>query len=449
MKRLTKDLSAQLGAALLIAATSAAQQNPAPPIDDAAAAGVGGFGMVAGAGGVAGGMAPFSEIRVVNAGAGIPVGGGLLIYAGSGTGTAPIVEVSDVTTPATTLGGTLTALEGGLYWVWVPTAPLTAGSTYQVRLSAPDVGIVGATSTFDAVAAITIARPMIESSPSASWRGETNNWACCTTLIGGTLQEASCFPSEQRASVMLEPGFTTSDPALLLNQFVFRIGSNELAPVAATLSIWPNVPIGPLYTQADEYCFDLEAIEIISGTVHTYQDIERCAPHGELKDLGFLPIEPGSAELDRVFCHAPPDQYKDQWCDINEDPCAEDDNETGCGLYGFVCEGEPLPPDPFSMTAGFGGMSGFAGMGGFGAIGGAGSGAMGGSTSGGNGGMGGASGMSDESDSGVDEDNESSGGDSGCNVSSARTASGSGSAFGYAFSAAALAWLSRRRKRSA
>jgi hypothetical protein len=446
MKRLIKDLGAQLSAAVLIAATGAAQNNPAPPIDDGAAAGTGGFGMVAGAGGVAGGMAPFSDVRVVNAGAGIPVGGGLLIYAG-GMGIAPIVQVSDATTPTTTLGGTLTALDGELYWVWEPTSPLTAGSTYEVRLSTPDFGV--RTSTFDVVATITIARPAIESSPSASWRGETNNWSCCRTLIGGTLEDASCFPSEQRASIMLEPGFTTSDPAVLLNQFVFRLGTDELSADLTGPSIWPNVYVSPLYTQAEEYCFTLEAIEIISGTVHTYEDIERCAPHGELKDLGFLPIEPGSVELDRVVCHAPPDQFKDQWCDINEDPCAHDNNETGCGLYGFVCEGEPLPPDPFSMMAGFGGMSGFAGMGGFGAIGGAGSAAIGGSTSGG---TGGASGMSDGSDAGADDDDgkSSGGGNSGCSVSGARGASGSSSAFGYAFSAAAaLAWLSRRRKRSA
>lgn len=441
MKRLIKDLGAQLGAALLIATTGAAQSNSGAPAD-APQAGTG-FGVMAGAGGFGGGMVPFGDIRVVNAGAGIPVNGGLLISAG-GMATTPLVVVSDVTTPTTTIGGTLTPLDGGIYWVWVPTTPLTVDRTYQVNLSSPEFGVT--TSTFDVVAAITIARPTIESEPSASWRGETSNWAQCRTLIGSTLETSSNFPIEQRASIMLEPGFSTADPAVLLNQFVFLIGTEEVPAAMFGASVWPSLLVSPLYNQAEEYCFNLEAIEIVSGTVHSYEDIERCAPHGDLKDLGTFPIEPGSVELDRVVCHAPPDQYKDQWCDLNEDPCAEDDNETGCGLYGFVCEGDPLPPDPFSTMAGFGGM------GGFGAIGGAGSGAMGGSTSGGMGGMGGSSGMADESDAGDiddDDDDKSSGGSGGCSVSSTRAASDSGSAFGFAFSAAALAWLSRRRKRSA
>jgi hypothetical protein len=447
MKRLIKGSGAQLGTALLIATAAAAQDNPGVPMD---AAPLAGFGGVAGAAGIGGGFAgmggtgPISDIRIVNAGAGIPVGGALLIYSGGGTATPPIVEVSDTATPNTTLGGTLTQFPGTVYWVWMPTAPLTADTTYQARLSAPDLGIVGVTTTFDAVAAISIAKPAIEASPSASWRGETNNWACCRTLIGSTLEDASCFPSEQRASIMLEPGFTTGDSAVLLNQFMFRLGNTELPVASAPLGIWPNVGTGPIYTQAEEYCFDLEAVEIVTGTVHTYADLQRCAPHGALADLGFIAIEPGATELDRVVCHAPPDQYKDEWCEMNEDPCADDAMETGCGLYGFVCEGDPLPPDPFA-TGGFAGMVGGSGaIGGGGMIGMAG---VGGVTTGG---VGGASGMAGDSDASVDEDDEdppSSGGDSGCNASGAHDASGGGGALGYALGAAAVAWASRRRKR--
>lgn len=443
MKRLIKGLGAQLGAALLIATTGAAQDDP-PAMEAAPIAGFGGAAGAAGFGGGFAGMAgvgQVTDIRIVNAGAGIPVGGALLIYSG-GTGTPPIIEVADTAAPNTTLGGTLTQLADTIYWVWMPTAPLTADTTYQVRMSAPDLGIVGVTTTFDVVAAITIAKPVIEASPSASWRGETNNWACCRTLMGNTLGDASCFPSEQRASVMIEPGFTTGDSAVLLNQFMFRLGNAELPVVSAPLGIWPNIGVGPVYTQAEEYCFDLEAIEIVSGTVHTYAEIDRCASHGELADLGFIAIEPGATELDRVVCHAPPDQYKDQWCELNEEPCADDEMATGCGLYGFVCEGDPLPPDPFS-TGGFGGMvGGFGAFGGGGMIGMAG---VGGVTTGG---AGGAAGMSDDSDASVDEDDEekpSSGGDSGCSVGGPRAADGGGM-LGYALGAAAAVWASRRRR---
>lgn len=442
MKKLTSDWSRRASALLMVAVCGTATPALAQPVgaDAAPLAGTGaGAGGAGGFGGAGVMEPPVSDVRVLNAGAGIPVNGALLIYVASGGSATPIVEVAASATPSTTIGGTMTMFMGTQYWVWMPSAPLVEGSTYQVRVSAPDLGIVGNTDTFEVVPAITIARPMISTAPSASFRSETSNSACCRSLFGGVLSDTSCFPSEQRSSIMLEPGFSSMDPAVLLNQFMFRIGSAGFAAAQGSLGMWPNLYANLFYDQAAEYCFELEAIDIISGTVFTYEDLERCAPHGELPELGISSIEPGAAELDRLVCHAPPEQYKDQWCDINEDPCAEDQMATACGLYGFVCLGEPLPPDPFGGMAGFNGMGGF-GMGGVGGVGGAGgAGAIGGAGGVGNGGMGGAAGMSGEGE----DDEAPSHGDGGC---SASPASGGGSTLGYALGAIGLVLASRRRR---
>jgi hypothetical protein len=413
MKKLIQGLSAVVAVWLATGAgTGVAQNNPSRPADAAPLGGMGGF---AGFGGM---EPPFGDVRVLNAGAGIPVGGALLIYSGNSS-TAPTVQVAAEATLNTTIGGTLKMLLGGtgLLWVWTPSTPFTVGTTYQVTVSAPDLGVISLPDTFEAVPAITIARPAISTAPSASWRGDTNNWGCCRSLIGGVLQDASCFPNEQRASIVLEPGFTTATPAVEMNQFVFRIAAAAATLSVSQPSVWPNLPMQPILEQAEEYCFQIEAIDIVSETVFSYAstDITLCAPHGDLADLGIMPLEPGAAELDRLVCHAPPEAYKEEWCELNEDPCADDAMATACGLYGFVCRDEPLPPDPFSMTGGFGGVSGMFGTSGI-----TGFGAMGGIGGGGNGGSGattaGTSGMPEGGASG--DDGGSSGGDSGswCSV---------------------------------
>lgn len=439
-----KKLATGLGAVGLVFASwlPLAQAQGAPADagvpQDVIVAGTGGFAGFGGTAGV-GGMVPnFDEVRVVNGGAGIPIGGGLLVQ--SNTGSAPIVEVADSATPNTTLGGTLVQLDFSPFWVWTPTVPLTEGTTYSVRLSSPDLGITGITDSFTAVAPIAITQPSVSSEPSVSAVSETFNAACCRAYQFGVLQDTSCFPNQQRRSVILDPGFSTADPAVLLNQFLFRMGPAPGTAVNAPLTPWSSLTPMWFTEQAQEYCYELEAIEIISRTVYTYDDLESCVPHGDLAELGVVEVEPGAAELDHLVCQAPPDQYKDQWCDLNEDPCADDAMATACGLYGFVCRGEDLPPDPFSMTGGFSGFDG-AGIGGFaGMVAGAGgTSGVGGSTAG-SGGMGGASGMSEDPDA---PSEPSHGG--GCSVGDAGEPR-SGGALGWGLLAAAL-FMAKRRKR--
>jgi MYXO-CTERM domain-containing protein len=431
--------------ALLAPLAHAQQQNPAPaPPQDviiAGASGAAGVGVMAGFGGMGGVGGPtFQDLRMVNGGAGIPIGGGVLIQSGSGS--QPIVVVADLAAPSTTLGGTLLQIDFSSYWVWTPTQPLTAGTSYQVQLSAPDLGITGITDTFAAVPAITITQPSITSEPSVSSVAETNTVACCRVLSSGFLQDSSCFPNEQRRSAILDPGFATASPAVLLNQFVFRMGAGVGSAAASPIYAWSSLV--PLWfsTQAEEYCFELEAVDIVSRDVYAFDDLTSCAEHGSLGDLGVISVEPGPAELDHVVCQAPPVQYTQQWCDLNEDPCADNAMATACGLYGHICRNEPLPPDPFSMT-------GFAGFdGGFGAIGGAGgpagTGGIGGSggSSGTVGEMGGASGMGDDDDDDMPSSASHSGG---CGVSTT-SQRGAPSMLAFSMAVAALALIKRRRR---
>jgi hypothetical protein len=367
MKNLALGLGAWSLAAGLLAtlATTTARAVPEQDI----AAGAGGFGFagtgVGGAAGIGGpGMVPFTELRAVNLGAGIPVGGAILLT-GAGSTTAPIVEVADQETPNTTLGGTTRQFESSQYWIWVPSQPFVEGKTYQVRLSAPDVGFFGVTDSFEVVPAITLSQPVLVAEPSASSVAETNNVACCRSFFGsGVLEQSSCFPNEQRRTIMVNPGLSTPNPAVLLGQFLFRIHPGDEVTALTQPTQWPtSVPV-MFNEQADEYCFNVEAIELVSGTMHGYPDLERCAEHGALPEIGVVEIEAGASELDREICHAPPLAYEQQWCDLNEDPCADDGTESGCGLYGYVCRDEALPQDPFSGGGGFAGFeAGFGGMG--------------------------------------------------------------------------------------
>ena len=356
---MTKGLAWGLGACSLAGAMLASAAHAVPAQD------VAGFGGVAGSPGF-GPTHPSSELRAVNTGRGIPVGGAILIT-GGGTTTAPIVEVADEETLNTTIGGTVRQFEDSQYWIWVPSQPFVEGRTYQVRLSAADFGFFGVTETFEAMPAITLSPPLLVSEPSLSSVDETIDTECCRQFFGaGVLEQGRCFASEQRRSVLLNPGLSTPDPAMLLGQFLFRItpgaGADVSQPPQPTQ--WPTwVPV-LFYEQAAQYCFEVEAIELVSGTVHAYTDISLCVPHGQLPPLGIEVIEPGIAELDRTLCQAPPLAYEERWCELNADPCASDANATGCLLYGFVCRDEALPPDPMATAGGFAGFQSVEGSGG-------------------------------------------------------------------------------------
>lgn len=374
---MTKNLALGVGAWSLAALLLAGTARAVPEQDIVAGAGGAGFANPAAPAFV--GMDPFSGLRAVNLRAGIPVGGAVLLTV-SHTTTAPIVEVADLETPNTTLGGTIRQLELSQYWIWVPSAPFVAGKTYQIRLSALDLGAV--TDTFQVVSEITLSQPRVTSEPSVSSFAETTSVACCREFFGeGVLEQSVCFPSQQRRSMMLNPGLSSPDPAMLLGQFLFRIRPGGDATRPNDPAQWPTVAPVMFYEQAPEYCFDLEAIELVSGTVHSYPNVARCAMHGQLPEIGTVDIVPGPGELDRTICEAPPLAYEQPWCELNAEPCASDPAAPGCGLYGYVCRDEALPPDPLAGPSGFAGFQGSfggtgdgvsAGGGGFGALAGAG-----------------------------------------------------------------------------
>lgn len=433
----------------LASATAFAQGSPegpmtAPPPALLPVAGTGFGGM----GGFPGDQPFFGAPFLVNPSSPVPANGGLLIGTGDSF-SVPQITVSNTSTPGVTIGGTTTLL-GGQLWVWVPSAPAAPG-TYSVNMSVPDGGggFFTSSATVTVTEAWTPALPQIDTAPSASWIGQLSSSACCQTWIQGFgLDFGNCFATQQVGTIELSPGLTSPVPLAHVNQFLYRVRPAGSAADLFAFAGWGAQSVLSFSVQAEEYCFEIDVMNITTQEVTTLADLAgNCAPHGELDELGTTTIEPDASSLGHLACNAPPDGYEETWCDLNEGACAEAPNAQGCQVYGHTCRGEPLPV----VHGSFGGMfvagSGAVGGAGVGVVGGA-SGASGIGGSGARSGDGGRSGSGDK-DPPMDEEEEepAEDGDSdGCSVSAARAsdASHAGAAWLLVMAAAAL----RLRKRS-
>jgi hypothetical protein len=113
---------------------------------------------------------------------------------------------------------------------------------------------------------------------------------------------------------------------------------------------------------ADQYCFDLVAMDIATMQTFSYADLmPRCKPHGDLGTVGTRPIEVDPAALAHEVCMVPPPLETKQWCDLNDNVCRSNRAAAGCEDFGPLCTGEPALPPP---TAGGSGAHPAAGSGG-------------------------------------------------------------------------------------
>jgi hypothetical protein len=199
------------------------------------------------------------------------------------------------------------------------------------------------------VPAIELAKPPITVEPSTSLLSVISARACCRSRDGSsvTLEETSpCFGVEYESSIQLDPGIFTSAPRLLANQYLFRFttGADQRSSYVDGSLI--NVVLPVFREQAEQYCFEVAAIELPTLDEYPYEEIMGCAAHGALADLGVSTAEPGPSELIRDVCQAPPIGLEAAWCEVNA-ACEDDDEGTLlCGLYAHVCDGEPLGPLP-------------------------------------------------------------------------------------------------------
>jgi uncharacterized membrane protein YgcG len=281
----------------------------------------------------------------------IPGNGGLLIWT-QFSGAAPTVEVRSEAALEAPIAGTVRELFDS-YWVWTANATMPEG-TYAVHISNPSLG--DSMDTIEVTAPRIFGKPALMSSPSAEISEGIGDYTCCWNLLNQVRIDMSCFGASTTNYITLFPHVTTTESASALTQLLFSDAGDLARPQLFNGSIESR----HIEDQADEYCFDLVVTEIVTGERYTFEELDKCAPHGELPDFAERPLEPTDGDLDRLRCPGPPAGYEQRWCELNDPACAAEPTSAGCELAGHVCRGEPLP-EPMMTTGGAGGTSGTGG----------------------------------------------------------------------------------------
>lgn len=332
----------------------------------------------------------------------IPGNGSVLIITDNGL--APVVTVTSSLLPDLPIEGTVTAL--WTYWVWKPAQSLLPG-IYDVTLDYDPAYSNG--QSYAAYDTLSVDTPSVElDGPAAldatlelSSREIALESACCFSEMDGINVGQTCVSTVLSTMAHVQVGLQSELPREVTNQYLFTI-----APVVADLADataeneYPfplDTPRGVVFMkQADEYCFQIDAIEIGSQTAYDNALVEpHCVAHGALPQVGNVVVDVGDELLDHTACIVPPESLQERWCALNEAQCTASDAPASCDWYGNQCLGEPPPRDDLPLGGTGGASAGGAGIGGAGLSGAAGweSGAGAGGTSGlGSGGAAGAAG---------------------------------------------------------
>jgi hypothetical protein len=152
-----------------------------------------------------------------------------------------------------------------------------------------------------------------------------------------------------QADALVSIVLASEDPPEHVGQFLFQarpIVTGIAAPTNASAPL--DSPLRVSYAeQAEEYCFHVEAIDIVTATVAPYPDLApACVAHGDLGDIGLVQQDLAVLGLlDAARCELPPFGFEDAWCGVNEETCAEEDAPRACRSFGYVCEGGTPPAD--------------------------------------------------------------------------------------------------------
>jgi hypothetical protein len=202
--------------------------------------------------------------------------------------------------------------------------------------------------------------PEVRASLTLSLAGYGSMSECCHSSAAlGFMQVASCFDTENLYGAQLTPGLGFVTPGAANNsQYLFHLQAAG-ATAAPIWQSWTNAQQALEYsTQAEEYCFELLALDVRTLATHRYDALEpRCAPHGSLGALGPRPLSVSDAQLDRLICPTPPESLAARWCEVNERLCANNTTLQGCDSYGPVCHGELVPEPDLAGAGGVGGAS--------------------------------------------------------------------------------------------
>lgn len=298
-----------------------------------------------------------SRALVLRAELPFPGNGAITVY--SQPGEPKVFTVASAATPAVAIEGTVASYS--LHFAWTASSPLAPGQylvTTQTVDTAPiteQVITVVAASERDKPALSVLAVQLKEYATLASG-------ICCTGY--SSVADTTCFPDTTRRHVGIAFGLDSAAPAEDINQFMFRIYDAAMPPSPTDNFYTPITPIASLEvlftTEADEYCFGIDAIDLGTQAVHTYPELsDNCKPHGSLGPLGWEPIDVADGALDRIACPSPPEALHDAWCEHNEAACdglpPSESDGNGCFFYDWSCDGGPWPgliAPPLDVDAG-------------------------------------------------------------------------------------------------
>jgi hypothetical protein len=187
-------------------------------------------------------------------------------------------------------------------------------------------------------------------------RSEQKNNQCCNVLPGFMLPAtASCFPTQATGVIAMTVGLTNSTLGSDLNQFLFKLSVPAAMAPANYRPLQTSYPFS-FQRVADQYCFDVEALDIATQQTFKYADLmPRCKPHGDIGTIGTRPLEVSALALAHDVCMVPPPLQTQQWCDLNDSACSANRAAAGCQDFGALCKGESAPQAGAS-AAGSGGV---------------------------------------------------------------------------------------------
>jgi hypothetical protein len=294
----------------------------------------------------------------------IPGNGAVLIQTMVGAST--IVQLTHSSTSSALIEGELSSI--GPLWIWKPLSPLAPGR-YGLTLVNPSTGDIQPAGSSSYVVTVidswTAQVPPLTSMPSARAVDEPVEHACCRFLSGDALVDGTvCATTHATSRALVKPGLASAAPLEQLNQFLYRVRPAGSTPdPEPTGFMLATADFGALFdTQAEQYCFAVDAIDIVSHEIHAGVAVEpSCVAHGALPSFTSHAVEVPDAALHRSVCGAPPLGFETRWCELNANDCEA--TSFSCPLFGHICRGEALPPSsiPPALSGGTGGASGMSG----------------------------------------------------------------------------------------
>jgi MYXO-CTERM domain-containing protein len=189
---------------------------------------------------------------------------------------------------------------------------------------------------------------------------EKTGLQCCSSPSGVTTDaDRMCFATQTTSYVAMEIQLATTAATPELAQYLFKVGIPVLNQNGAYGPFGSLPLVYNLQNAANEYCFNLEAMDIASGQSFGYADLmPHCQLHGNLGTIGTQPIVIDfDAVLARAVCPTPPASYVTQWCAINA-ACSGTPSQAGCEQFGQLCRGEPPPSAGTTAGRGVAGSGG-------------------------------------------------------------------------------------------